>query len=50
MNPNASSGGTDSTIELVTKILDKVFMIIICITMFLCFFALSSNMTANLMD
>ena len=50
MNANSGGAGNNETITMVTKILDRVFMIIICITMFLCFFALSSNMTANLLD
>jgi hypothetical protein len=42
-NTNTSDG--DNKIE---KILNKVFDTIIALTMFLCFFALSANMSANL--
>ena len=38
------------TIDQVSKLINTVFNIIIAITMFLCFFALSSNMVANLME
>ena len=34
----------------VTRILTKVFMTIIAITMFLCFFSLSASMTSNLYE
>ena len=38
------------TTDQVTQILDIIFNIIICITMFLCFFSLCSSMSANLLD
>ena len=38
------------TMDEVTDILDTIFNIIICITMFLCFFSLCSSMSANLLD
>ena len=38
------------TLDKIKKVLDIIFNIIIAITMFLSFFALSSNMAANLMD
>lgn len=41
---------TPSTIDKVTRILNIVFNVIIALTMFLCFFALSSNMSANLIQ
>ena len=41
---------TTGTNEQVTAILDGIFMVIIAITMFLCFFSLSSSMSANLLD
>jgi len=40
----------DETQSLVEYILNLIFGLIICITMFLCFFSLCSSMTANLMD
>ena len=40
---------TTGTID-VTKLLNETFDIIIAITMFLCFFALSANMSANLYE
>lgn len=47
---NTDGSGNSETIDKVTNILNKIFNIIITITMFLCFFALSSNMAANLID
>jgi hypothetical protein len=46
------SGGVvpEKTLDAITSILNKIFNVIIGITMFLCFFALSSNMSANLME
>lgn len=38
------------TLDLVNSILETVFDIVIAITMFLCFFSLSSSMTANLYE
>lgn len=35
---------------MVEKILDAIFNTIIVITMFLCFFSLSSSMTANMLE
>lgn len=40
----------DNTIDLVDSILEVIFDTIIAITMFLCFFSLSSSMTANLYE
>lgn len=42
--------GNEDTNNLVTKILDWIFNVIIAITMFLCFFSLCSSMSANLFD
>ena len=43
------SGDTKTT-DKITNILNKVFNVIIVMTMFLCFFALSANMSANLYE
>ena len=40
----------DKVIDLIKTAVNVTFNVIIAITMFLCFFALSSNMAANLMD
>jgi len=40
----------NKTIDKISLILNQIFNIIIGITMFLCFFALSSNMSANLYE
>lgn len=40
--------GDTTTTTKITNILNKVFNTIIVMTMFLCFFALSANMSANL--
>jgi len=37
-------------IDLIKTAVNVTFNVIVAITMFLCFFALSSNMAANLMD
>jgi hypothetical protein len=42
--------GNEATIVKIESILNKTFDIIIGIVMFLCFFALSSNMSANLLE
>jgi len=41
--------GVDN-IQKMQTILDMIFNVIIAITMFLCFFSLSSSMTANLYE
>lgn len=40
--------GDTTTTEKITHVLNIVFNVIITLTMFLCFFALSANMSANL--
>ena len=45
-----TSSGTSFTIDKITNIMNKVFNSIIVITMSLCFFALSANMSANLYE
>lgn len=42
--------GDTTTTTRITNLLNKVFNIIILMTMFLCFFALSANMSANLIE
>ena len=44
------AGDNADTLEMISKILNSIFNAIIGIVMFLCFFALSSNMSANLLD
>ena len=46
----ASSTGSNLSIDKITSIMNKVFNSIIIITMLLCFFALSANMSANLYE
>ena len=45
-----TSTGNSFTIDKITSIMNKVFNSIIIITMSLCFFALSANMSANLYE
>ena len=45
-----ASSSTGFTIDKITGIMNKVFNSIIVITMSLCFFALSANMSANLYE
>jgi len=45
-----TSSGNAFTIDKITSIMNKVFNSIIIITMSLCFFALSANMSANLYE
>jgi hypothetical protein len=49
-NKNFNSQSNEKTLEQVVLILDIIFSVIIVITMFLCFFSLSSAMTANLYE
>ena len=49
-NPYEVNNSTDQLVTMIRQILNTVFDIIIAVTMFLCFFALTSNMTANLME
>jgi ABC-type antimicrobial peptide transport system permease subunit len=44
------SNGQPDTLSKVTNIMNKTFNSIIIIVMFLCFFALSANMSANLYE
>jgi hypothetical protein len=41
-------GAASNSTDKISNILNKVFNVIIVMTMFLCFFALSANMSANL--
>ena len=50
INYYTHSASSSSTNSKITSILDKVFNTIIGVTMFLCFFALSANMSANLYE
>ena len=45
-----NSQSNEKTLEQVVMVLDIIFSVIIVITMFLCFFSLSSAMTANLLE
>lgn len=45
-----NSQSNEKTLEQVVLVLDIIFSVIIVITMFLCFFSLSSAMTANLLE
>ena len=45
-----ASTGSNLSIDKITSIMNKVFNSIIIITMLLCFFALSANMSANLYE
>jgi len=45
-----TKAGNAFTIDKITSIMNKVFNSIIIITMSLCFFALSANMSANLYE
>ena len=49
-NYGTTSTSTSTGTINITKLMNKTFDIIIAITMFLCFFALSANMSANLYE